>query len=108
MDAMLPLLVFAIAAGSGNSTDGVNLAETVVFSSNLLPEAPRTVLAVTNAQNQIADQQRRDNETAKELADIWDTKELTKLTEDDLNAHPQVKQLVNLLSSDDRKKIIVV
>src|SRR6266852_3722824 len=106
MDGMLPLLVLAVAAGNNNSGNGVNLGETVVFSSNLLPEMPRTLLAITSAQNQIAEQQRRDNDTAKELADLWDKNHLTKLKQKDLDAHPRIKDLINLLSSSDRSKIV--
>jgi len=97
MTSMLP--IFLIAASSGGNKK--EMATTVLFASNMLPEAPRTILAFSAAQEREREQRR----TAEDLASAMIEKQF-RFGEQELSQHPHLEKLLNLLSPELRDQVV--
>jgi len=103
-DQMLPIILFALANRNGES-NGKDLAEALLLSSNAIPQVPRAVLSLKTTRDREKAQDQQDDATAQEIARTFVNLKV-RVEEDDLDQLPSLKRLVDRLAPEDRLKII--
>jgi len=101
---LLPLVLLALNGSDGNA--GNEIVETLLLSSNSIPEIPRAVLALKAAQERTRAQAQQDDATAHEIVKAFAGRLSSTIDEDELNQLPALRRLVNRLPPDDRLKIV--
>jgi hypothetical protein len=103
---MMLLMVLAMSSSSSGRSSGSELFETMLYSSNMLPETMRLMFAMMSAQKRNSRTDTLAKEVASAMDILVDGAAGVKLTTAQLDARPELKALLDRVSSTERGEVV--